>query len=238
MKILLVEDDRSISRFIAKGLKEKGYVVDVSPDGEEGLHLILNQPYDLVILDILLPGLNGYEILKAMRARKVVTPVICLTAKGEQEDIVQGLELGADDYLVKPFSFAELHARIVAVLRRGQKEGDMTRLAIGDLKLDMITRTVRRKERDIELSGKEFLLLEYLMRNAGQILTRTMILEQVWGYNFDPSSNIIDVHINHLRRKIDSDSPDETDPYHQGSGLCSQSFMTTSVKTESGEASS
>jgi heavy metal response regulator len=207
MKILLVEDDRSISRFIAKGLKEKGYVVDVSHDGEEGLQLILNQSYDLVILDILLPGLNGYEILKAMRERKVGTPVICLTAKGEQEDIVQGLELGADDYLVKPFSFAELQARISAVLRRGQKEGDMTRLAIGDLKLDMINRTVRRKERDIELSGKEFLLLEYLMRNAGQILTRTMILEQVWGYNFDPSSNVIDVHINHLRGKIDSNSP-------------------------------
>jgi heavy metal response regulator len=207
MKILLVEDDRSISRFIAKGLKEKGCVVDVSHDGEEGLQLILNQSYDLVILDILLPGLNGYEILKAMRERKVGTPVICLTAKGEQEDIVQGLELGADDYLVKPFSFAELQARISAVLRRGQKEGDMTRLAIGDLKLDMINRTVRRKERDIELSGKEFLLLEYLMRNAGQILTRTMILEQVWGYNFDPSSNVIDVHINHLRGKIDSNSP-------------------------------
>ncbi len=154
MKILLVEDDRSISRFIAKGLKEKGYVVDVSPDGEEGLQLMLNQSYDLVILDILLPGLNGYEILKAMRDRKVGTPVICLTAKGEQEDIVQGLELGADDYLVKPFSFAELQARIAAVLRRGQKDADMTRLAIGDLKLDMINRTVRRKERNIELSGR------------------------------------------------------------------------------------
>ena len=207
MKILLVEDDRSISRFIAKGLKEKGYVVDVSHDGEEGLQLMLNQSYDLVVLDILLPGLNGHEILKAMRDRKVGTPVICLTAKGEQEDIVQGLELGADDYLVKPFSFAELQARISAVLRRGQKDADMTRLAIGDLKLDMINRTVRRNEKDIELSGKEFLLLEYLMRNAGQILTRTMILEQVWGYNFDPSSNVIDVHINHLRRKIDSNSP-------------------------------
>jgi heavy metal response regulator len=207
MKILLVEDDTSISRFIAKGLKEKGYVVDVSHDGEEGLHLILNQSYDLVILDILLPGLNGYDILKAMRDRKASTPVICLTAKGEQEDIVQGLELGADDYLVKPFSFAELHARIVAVLRRGQKEKDITRFAIGDLKLDLINRTVSRDEKNIELSAKEFLLLEYLMRNAGQILTRTMILEQVWGYNFDTSSNIIDVHINHLRRKVDDDFP-------------------------------
>ncbi len=207
MKILLVEDEKSISRFIAKGLREKGYVVDVCHDGEEGLQLILNQSYDLIVLDILLPGLNGYEILKAMRERKKGTPVICLTAKSEKEDIVQGLDLGADDYLVKPFSFAELHARIVAVLRRGQKDAAMTRLAIGDLTLDLISRTVRRNEKDIELSGKEFLLLEYLMRNAGQILTRTMILEQVWGYNFDPSSNVIDVHINHLRRKIDNDSP-------------------------------
>ena len=209
MKILLVEDDKSISRFIAKGLMEKGYVIDVSHDGEEGLHIILNQSYDLLILDILLPGLNGYAILKAMRDRKVGTPVICLTAKGEQEDIVQGLELGADDYLVKPFSFAELQARITAVLRRGQKDADMTRLAVGDLTLDLLSRTVRRNETLIELSGKEFLLLEYLMRNAGQILTRTMILEQVWGYNFDMASNVIDVHINHLRRKIDSDLPNK-----------------------------
>jgi heavy metal response regulator len=207
MKILLVEDDRSISRFIAKGFREKGYVVDVSHDGEEGLHLILNQPFALVVLDIMLPGIDGYEILKTMRDRKVATPVICLTAKGEQEDIVQGLELGADDYLVKPFSFAELHARVTAVLRRGKKDADITGLAIGDLKLDLISRTVRRNEQVIDLSGKEFLLLEYLMRNTGHILTRTMILEQVWGYNFDTSSNVIDVHINHLRRKIDSAFP-------------------------------
>ncbi len=209
MKILLIEDDTSISRFIAKGLREKGYVIDVSHEGEEGLHLILNQPYDLIILDILLPGLNGYDILKTMRAKEVETPVICLTARGAQEDIVQGLELGADDYLVKPFSFAELQARITAVLRRGQKDAGMTRLAVGDLTLDLLNRTVSRSEKVIELSGKEFLLLEYLMRNAGQILTRTMILEQVWGYNFDPSSNVIDVHINHLRRKIDSDLPNK-----------------------------
>lgn len=207
MKILLVEDDKSISRFIAKGLKEKGYVVDIAHEGEEGLQLIVGRSYDMVILDILLPGLNGYEILKQMRARKIETPVICLTAKGEQEDIVQGLELGADDYLVKPFAFAELQARIAAVLRRGKKDAGTTRLVVGDLTLDLINRTVRRNERDIELSGKEFLLLEYLMRNAGQIVTRTMILEKVWGYNFDPSSNVIDVHINHLRGKIDRDAP-------------------------------
>lgn len=206
MRILLVEDDGGVSRFIKKGLKENGYVVDVALDGEKGLHLALSQSFDLIILDILLPKINGYEVLKNIRKKKVMTPVICLTAKDEKEDIVQGLELGADDYLVKPFSFAELLARIKAILRRGQKDMELSTLIVGDLTLDLINRTARRNEKYIELSGKEFLLLEYLMRNAGQILTRTMILENVWGYNFDTSSNIIDVHINHLRRKINRNS--------------------------------
>ena len=205
MRILLVEDDRGVSRFIKKGLKENGYVVDTAFDGEKGLHSALTQTYDLIILDILLPQMNGYEVLKSIRKKKVMTPVIFLTAKDEKEDIVQGLELGADDYLVKPFSFAELLARIRSVLRRDQKDAELSNLTIADLNLDLISRTARRNERDIELSGKEFLLLEYLMRNAGHILTRTMILENVWGYNFDTSSNIIDVHINHLRLKLDKD---------------------------------
>ena len=205
MRVLLVEDDRGVSRFIKKGLKEKGYVVDVAFDGEEGLHLALSQSFDLIILDILLPKMNGYEVLRNIREKRVVIPVICLTAKDEKEDIVQGLELGADDYLVKPFSFAELLARIKAILRRGKKDVELSELTIGDLSLDLINRTAHRNEKDIELSSKEFLLLEYLMRNVGQILTRTMILENVWGYNFDTSSNIIDVHINHLRMKIDKD---------------------------------
>ena len=205
MRILLVEDDRGVSRFIKKGLKENGYVVDTAFDGEKGLHSALTQTYDLIILDILLPQMNGYEVLKSIRKKKVMTPVIFLTAKDEKEDIVQGLELGADDYLVKPFSFAELLARIRSVLRRDQKEAELSNLIIADLNLDLISRTARRNEKDIELSGKEFLLLEYLMRNSGQILTRTMILENVWGYNFDTSSNIIDVHINHLRLKLDKD---------------------------------
>ena len=205
MRILLVEDDRGVSRFIKKGLKENGYVVDTAFDGEKGLHSALTQTYDLIILDILLPQMNGYEVLKSIRKKKVMTPVIFLTAKDEKEDIVQGLELGADDYLVKPFSFAELLARIRSVLRRDQKDAELSNLTIADLNLDLISRTARRNEKDIELSGKEFLLLEYLMRNSGQILTRTMILENVWGYNFDTSSNIIDVHINHLRLKLDKD---------------------------------
>ena len=205
MKVLLVEDDRSISRFITKGLKEMHYAVDAAFDGEEGLHLALSRPYDMIILDIMLPGIDGWEVLESMRKEKVQTPVIILTAKDEKEDVVKGLELGADDYLVKPFSFAELLSRIKAILRRGRPDTDLSIITVGDLTLDLISRTVRRNEKNIELSGKEFMLLEYLMRNGGQILTRTMILERVWGYNFDTGSNIIDVHINHLRNKIDRD---------------------------------
>ena len=207
MRVLLVEDDSGVSRFIKKGLKEEGYVVDAAFDGEEGLHLALSQTYDLIILDILLPEMNGYEVLRKIREKGVVIPVICLTAKDEKEDIIKGLELGADDYLVKPFSFSELLARIKAVLRRGMKDVELSKLAVFDLSLDLINRKACRNGKDIELSGKQFLLLEYLMRNAEQILTRTMILENVWGYNFDTSSNIIDVHINHLRMKVDKNSP-------------------------------
>jgi len=205
MRILLVEDDKGISRFIKKGLKENGYVVDLAFDGDEGLQLALSQNYDLIILDILLPKINGYEVLKGIRKREIATPVIFLTAKDEKEDIVQGLELGADDYLVKPFSFSELLARVRAVLRRGQKGMELSTLTVDNLTLDLINRIARRNGENIELSAKEFLLLEYLIKNAGHILTRTMILENVWGYNFDTSSNIIDVHINHLRMKIDKD---------------------------------
>jgi heavy metal response regulator len=204
MKILLVEDDNSISRFIAKGLKEMLYTVDQAFDGEEGLHLALSESYDMIILDIMLPKIDGWEVLQCIRKEQIKTPVIILTAKDAKSDIVKGLELGADDYLVKPFAFAELLARVKAILRRGQPNTDLSIMAIGDLTLDLITRTVRRNGKDIELSAKEFMLLEYLMRNEGQILTRTMILESVWGYNFDTESNIIDVHINHLRKKIDS----------------------------------
>ena len=205
MKILLVEDDKSISRFITKGLKEMHYAVDAAFDGEEGLHLALSQAYDMIILDIMLPEIDGWEVLKSIRKEQVKTPVIILTAKDAKEDIVKGLELGADDYLVKPFSFVELLARIKAILRRGRPDTDLSIMTVGGLTLDLISRTIRRNEKNIELSGKEFMLLEYLMRNEGQILTRTMILESVWGYNFDTESNIIDVHINHLRKKIDSD---------------------------------
>ncbi|MCX8044392.1 MAG: response regulator transcription factor [Desulfobacterota bacterium] len=205
MRILLVEDDKSASRFIKKGLSERGYSVDAVFDGEEGLYQATTGGYDLIILDIMLPELSGFEVLKGIRKHGIVTPVIFLTARDDTEDVVHGLELGADDYLVKPFSFPELLARIKAVLRRGEKEAASTRLVVGDLTLNMLTRTAERSGKTIELSGKEFSLLEYLMRNAGQVLTRTMILEHVWGYDFDTASNIIDVHINRLRAKIDKD---------------------------------
>ena len=207
MRILLVEDDTGASRFIRKGLQEEGYTVDVAFDGEEGLHLATSQTYDLIILDIMLPEMSGFEALKGTRKKGIMTPAIFLTARDDKEDVVHGLELGADDYLIKPFSFPELLARIKAVLRRGQKDIELSKLSVGDLTLNIINRTARRAEKDIELSAKECSLLEYLMRNAGQILTRTMILEQVWGYDFDTSSNIIDVHINRLRMKIDKDFP-------------------------------
>jgi heavy metal response regulator len=207
MRILLVEDDIGASRFIRKGLQEEGNTVDVAFDGEEGLHLATSQTYDLIILDIMLPEISGFALLKDARKKGVMIPVIFLTARDEKKNVVHGLELGADDYLIKPFSFPELLARIKAVLRRGQKDIALSKLTVADLTLSIMNRTARRAGREIELSTKEFTLLEYLMRNAGQILTRTMILEQVWGYDFDTSSNIIDVHINRLRMKIDKDFP-------------------------------
>jgi len=203
MRILVVEDDRGVSRFIKKGLTEEGFAVDTVFDGEEALHLSLSQIYDLIVLDIMLPELSGFEVLKALRKKGYSVPVIFLTAKDDQTDIVHGLNLGADDYLVKPFSFPELLARMRAVLRRGQQQQELRQLTIGDLTLNLISRSAERCGLQIELSAKEFLLLEYLMKNAGQVLTRTMILDKVWGYDFDTASNIIDVHINRLRAKID-----------------------------------
>ena len=204
MKILIVEDDKGALRFIKKGLTESGYTVDAVLNGEDGLFLAVEQSYDLIILDVMLPGMNGYDIISKLRLAGKKTPVIFLTARDSQDDIIHGLDLGADDYLVKPFAFAELLARIKAVLRRGSNEKKFDKLiSVGELSLDLVARTAHRDGKRIELSAKEFMLLEYLMRNSGHVLTRTMILEQVWGYSFDTSSNIIDVHINRLRGKID-----------------------------------
>ena len=204
MKILIVEDDKGALRFIKKGLTESGYTVDAVLNGEDGLFLAVEQSYDLIILDVMLPGMNGYDIISKLRLAGKKTPVIFLTARDSQDDIIHGFDLGADDYLVKPFAFAELLARIKAVLRRGSNEKKFDKLiSVGELSLDLVARTAHRDGKRIELSAKEFMLLEYLMRNSGHVLTRTMILEQVWGYSFDTSSNIIDVHINRLRGKID-----------------------------------
>ena len=205
MRILVVEDDKGTARFIQKGLSEEGFMTDVVSGGEEGLFMATTEIYDLIILDVMLPEINGFEILRAIRQKGVSTPVLFLTAKDEKEDIIHGLDLGADDYLVKPFAFAELLARIRAVLRRGQTSDQMQKLIIGDLVLDRVTRQARRNDKIIELTAKEFQLLEYMMRNAGQILTKTMILDRVWGYDFDTQSNIIEVHVNRLRAKVDKD---------------------------------
>ena len=205
MRILVAEDDKGTARFIQKGLSEEGFMTDVVSGGEEGMFMATTEIYDLIILDVMLPEINGFEVLRAIRQKGVSTPVLFLTAKDEKEDIIHGLDLGADDYLVKPFAFAELLARIRAVLRRGQTSDQMQKLIIGDLVLDRVARQARRNDKVIELTAKEFQLLEYMMRNAGQILTKTMILDRVWGYDFDTQSNIIEVHVNRLRAKVDKD---------------------------------
>ena len=202
MRVLFVEDDKSIAHFVKKGLRESYFAVDVAYDGEEGLYLALNERYDLLILDIMLPKVDGVEILKLVRERGIDTPVIFLTAKDAEGDIVRGLNLGADDYMVKPFSAIELLARVRAILRRTKGENAL-RLQVGDLTMDLRTHKVFRGEKRIDLTPKEYALLEYFMRNEGQILTRTMISESVWDYHFDSLTNVIDVHVYHLRNKID-----------------------------------
>jgi len=202
MKILLVEDDRHVARFVEKGLRENSFSVDIAENGEDGLYLATEESYDLIILDIMLPFLTGDKILHHLREAGNNIPAIFLTAKDSTTNIVNGLNLGADDYIVKPFSLHELLARIRAILRRG-KESSQSVLKIADLTLNQVTREIRRGGIDIELTPKEYSLLEYFMRAEGHVLTRTMISEHIWNYDFDPMTNIIDVHINHLRSKID-----------------------------------
>lgn len=202
MRVLLVEDDKSIAGFVQRALRESYLAVDTAYDGEEGLFLALHEPYDLVILDIMLPKMDGIDILKSIRERGVTTPVIFLTAKDAEGDIVTGLDLGADDYVVKPFSIHELLARVRANLRR-VKGGGTSEIKVADLTLSLKTRKVFRGGKRIDLTPKEYALLEYLMRNKGEIVTRTMISESVWDYHFDSLTNVIDVHVYHLRNKID-----------------------------------
>ena len=203
MRILLVEDDSRVASFIKRGLREETYAVDIAKDGEEAIYMAQSNEYDLIILDLLLPKKSGLEVLKTLRSEKIATPTLMLTAKDEVEDRVKGLDAGADDYLTKPFGFDELLARIRALLRR---RGDMvpTLLKVGDLELDTLRHKARRGGKELELTSREYALLEYLMRHADRVVTRTMLAEHVWEQDFDPLSNVIDVHIARLRRKIDA----------------------------------
>lgn len=205
-RILVVEDDPDTLAFVAKGLSEHGHVVDESRDGRDGLFLASDPVYDLIILDRMLPGLDGLGIVRALRAADVGTPVLVLSALASVGDRIAGLEGGSDDYLVKPFAFAELTARVNALLRRadGAKgNGAETSLTVGDLFIDLLARSVSRAGRAIDLKPREYALLEYFARNSGRVVTRTMLLEKVWDYHFDPATNVIDVHISRLRKKLD-----------------------------------
>lgn len=204
MRILLVEDDAHTAAFITKGLREDGHSVDHASDGKQGLFLATTEPYDALVLDRMLPGLDGMTLLRTLRGAGNSVPILMLTALGETDHRVEGLRAGADDYLVKPFAYAELSARLDGIVRRSQhNEREPTRLKVGDLELDLLARQAQREGRRIELQPREFRLLEYLMRHAGQVVTRTMLLESVWDYHFDPQTNVIDVHISRLRQKID-----------------------------------
>ncbi len=203
MRVLLVEDDIKIASFIVKGLKAAGFAVDSAVDGEEGLELALTEPYDAAIIDLMLPKRSGLSLIKEMRAERVNTPVLILSAKGSVDDRVKGLEIGADDYLTKPFAFSELLARVQALIRRASGIADPARLSVGDLSINLLTREVIRAGRRIDLQPREFSLLEYLMRNAGRIVSKTMIMEHVWDYHFDPQTNVVEARISRLREKID-----------------------------------
>lgn len=203
MRILLVEDDRKVASFIRKGLVEEGHAVDVASEGETGLAMGLDRLHDIIILDVMLPGKPGFQVVRELRQAKVATPVLLLTARDGVEDKVQGLDAGADDYLTKPFAFAELLARVRALLRRGTA-AQAPLLQVTDLTLDPAKRTVKRGGEVISLTNREFALLEYFMRNPGRVLTRTMIAEHVWDYSFDSNTNVIDVYVNYLRKKIDT----------------------------------
>ena len=203
MRILLIEDDRKIAQFIVKGMRSAGFAVDHATDGEDGLHLALTEPYDAAIIDIMLPGRDGLSVIETLRREKIRTPVIILSARGDIDDRVRGLQTGSDDYLTKPFAFSELLARVQALIRRSSGASEPTRLSVGDLSMNLITREVVRAGQRIELQPLEFSLLEYLLRNAGRVVSKTMIMEHVWNYNFDPQTNVVEARISRLRDKVD-----------------------------------
>ena len=221
MRVLVIEDDQETADYLRKGLAESGHVADHAGSGPDGLGLALGGGYDVLIIDRMLPGMDGLSVIRVLREEKVATPVLILSALGQVNDRVRGLRAGGDDYLVKPFAFAELLARLEALARRASSEGQSaTRLRVGDLDMDLLGRTVTRAGKPIELQPREFRLLEHLMRHEGQVVTRTMLLEGVWDYHFDPQTNVIDVHISRLRAKIDKGF--ETPLLHtvRGAGYC------------------
>src|SRR5579864_8321112 len=207
MKVLLVEDNERVTQFVVKGLQEAGHVADHAGNGRDGMFLAASEPYDVIIMDRMLPGdIDGLAIIETLRKAGKRTPILILSALSEVDDRIRGLRSGGDDYLTKPFAFGELLARLDALARRAQGSTTQTSLKVGDLHVDLLSRKAMRGSRQIALQPQEFKLLEYLMRHAGQVVTRTMLLENVWEYNFDPQTNVVDVHISKLRQKIESES--------------------------------
>ncbi|MDP7650693.1 MAG: response regulator transcription factor [Rhodospirillales bacterium] len=220
MRVLVIEDDREAAAFLSKGLEESGYAVDHAGDGTDGLHLAANERYDVMIVDRMLPGLDGLSIVETIRGQGIATPVLILSALDQVDERVRGLKAGGDDYLAKPYSFAELLARIEALLRRANVGTAETRLRVADLEMDLLARTVKRAGKIIDLQPREFRLLEYLMQNASHVVTRTMMLEAVWNYHFDPQTNVIDVHISRLRAKVDKEFEAPLLHTVRGAGYC------------------
>jgi len=221
MRILLVEDELKVTRFVQQGLEAEGYEVEVATDGKMGEKKALTEPFDLILLDILLPKKNGFEILRTLRSEKIKTPIVVLTARSATEDIVSGLDLGADDYLTKPFAFDELVARVRSHLRRGSQNKTVLRLA--DLQLDTVTHKAWRGASQIELTTREYALLEFFLRNPSVLLSRTQLAKEIWGFDFDPGTNIVDVYVNHLRKKIDNGFPVKLIHTERGKGyFCSE----------------
>jgi two-component system OmpR family response regulator len=208
MRILVVEDDKDVGAFIVKGLKEAGHVVEHAATGRDGLFLAASETFDAIVLDRMLPGgVDGLRLLETLRSQGNSTPVMFLSALAQVDERVKGLKAGGDDYMTKPFSFAELLARVEALTRRGRGDGPATKLVVADLEMDLLSRSVKRAGKKVDLQPREFRLLEFLMRHAGQVVTRTMLLEGVWDYHFDPQTNVIDVHVSRLRQKVDKPYP-------------------------------
>lgn len=207
MRVLVVEDDNKIASFVVKGLKQNGFAVDRCSDGEEGLLMARTTPFDVAVVDIMLPKLDGLSLIRKLRTEGMHAPIIILSAKASVDDRVKGLHAGGDDYLTKPFAFSELLARVQALIRRSSNAAEPTRLTVGDLTMDLLSRDVTRAGQTIELQAREFALLEYLMRHAGRVVTKTMLLEHIWDYSFDPQTNVVDVLVHRVRGKVDKDFP-------------------------------